>query len=46
MSNKEILGQIDWLGGFLSIAGLVLFMAGLQWGGYMVSLPVRFADSI
>jgi hypothetical protein len=37
LSNKEILGQIDWMGGFLSISGLVLFMAGLQWGGYMVS---------
>ncbi|QDS70527.1 hypothetical protein FKW77_010312 [Venturia effusa] len=35
MSNKEILGQIDWLGGLLSIAGMVLFVAALQWGGYM-----------
>ncbi|GAM89682.1 hypothetical protein ANO11243_077210 [Dothideomycetidae sp. 11243] len=34
MTNKEILGQIDFLGGFLSIGGFVLFMAGMQWGGY------------
>lgn len=40
LSNKEILGQIDWLGGLLSISGLVLFMAGLQWGGYMVSISI------
>lgn len=44
LSNKEILGQIDWLGGFLSISGLVLFMAGLQWGGYMVSLLYQLSE--
>ncbi|KAF2149491.1 MFS general substrate transporter [Myriangium duriaei CBS 260.36] len=34
MTNREIIKSIDFLGGFLSIAGFVLFMAGMQWGGY------------
>ncbi|KAK3686526.1 hypothetical protein LTR37_019734 [Vermiconidia calcicola] len=34
MSRREILGQIDYLGGILSIGGMILFMAGMQWGGY------------
>lgn len=34
LSRREILAQIDYLGGFLSIGGMVLFMAGMQWGGY------------
>ncbi|KAF2404388.1 MFS multidrug transporter-like protein [Trichodelitschia bisporula] len=34
LTNAEILRQIDWIGGFTSIAGLLLFMMGLQWGGY------------
>ncbi|PSK33560.1 hypothetical protein B9Z65_7447 [Elsinoe australis] len=34
MSKMQVLKQIDYLGGFLSIGGLVLFMAGMQWGGY------------
>lgn len=34
MSTKEILGQIDYIGGILSVAGMLLFMMGLQWGGY------------
>ncbi|MCJ1266257.1 hypothetical protein MMC22_006140 [Lobaria immixta] len=34
LTKKEILGQIDYVGGFLSISGMLLFMAGLQWGGY------------
>lgn len=38
MTNKQILAEIDWIGGFLSIMGSILFMAGLQWGGYMVRL--------
>jgi hypothetical protein len=41
LSNKEILAQIDFVGGFLSIGGMVLFMAGMQWGGYQVSLHLR-----
>ncbi|KAJ5895773.1 uncharacterized protein N7473_005172 [Penicillium subrubescens] len=35
LSNKEIISRIDFIGGFLSIIGLILFMAGMQWGGYM-----------
>jgi MFS family permease len=34
MSRKTILGQIDYVGGFLSISGMLLFMMGMQWGGY------------
>ncbi|KAH8597749.1 MFS multidrug transporter-like protein [Bisporella sp. PMI_857] len=34
LSNKEIIEQIDFVGGFLSIAGMILFIAGLLWGGY------------
>jgi Fungal trichothecene efflux pump (TRI12) len=34
LSRREVLSQIDWIGGFLSVVGMILFMAGLQWGGY------------
>ncbi|KAF2649930.1 MFS general substrate transporter [Lophiostoma macrostomum CBS 122681] len=34
MSRREILAQIDYVGGFLSISGMLLFMMGMQWGGY------------
>ncbi|KAJ8067292.1 hypothetical protein OCU04_004650 [Sclerotinia nivalis] len=34
LSRKEVISQIDFVGGFLSIAGLILFVAGLLWGGY------------
>jgi MFS family permease len=37
LSRKEIIQQIDFVGGFLSIAGMILFLAGLLWGGYQVS---------
>lgn len=37
LSKKEIISNIDFVGGFLSIAGLILFLAGLQWGGYQYS---------
>lgn len=37
-SRKQIIAEIDWVGGFLSIVGMILFMAGLQWGGYQVSI--------
>jgi MFS family permease len=33
-SRAQVLREIDYIGGFLSIVGMVLFMAGLQWGGY------------
>lgn len=34
LSRKEVIAQIDFVGGFLSISGLILFIAGLLWGGY------------
>jgi hypothetical protein len=34
LSRKEVIGEIDFVGGFLSISGLILFLAGMQWGGY------------
>ncbi|KAF2810561.1 MFS multidrug transporter-like protein [Mytilinidion resinicola] len=34
LSRREILHQIDYVGGFLSISGMLLFMMGMQWGGY------------
>lgn len=37
LTRRQVLAEIDWLGGWLSIAGMILFMAGLQWGGYQVS---------
>ncbi|KAI2787147.1 hypothetical protein POX_f07510 [Penicillium oxalicum] len=37
LSRREVISRIDFFGGFLSIVGLILFMAGMQWGGYMYS---------
>jgi hypothetical protein len=37
LSRKEVLARIDYVGGFFSIVGLLLFMCAMQWGGYMVS---------
>lgn len=37
LSPKEVMSRVDYVGGFLSIVGLILFMAGMQWGGYQVS---------
>ncbi|KUI64662.1 hypothetical protein VM1G_00775 [Cytospora mali] len=34
ISRLEILRRTDIIGGFLSISGMILFMAGMQWGGY------------
>jgi MFS family permease len=36
LSRREIIEQIDFVGGFLSIAGMILFIGGLVWGGYQV----------
>lgn len=36
LSRREIIQQIDFVGGFLSIAGMILFLAGILWGGYQV----------
>lgn len=37
LSRTEVVKRIDFVGGFLSISGLLLFMAGVQWGGYQYS---------
>ncbi|KAK4569575.1 hypothetical protein LTR86_003338 [Recurvomyces mirabilis] len=34
LTSSQILRQIDWVGGALSIPGMLLFMMGMQWGGY------------
>jgi len=34
LTRKEIIAQVDFVGGFLSISGMILFIAGLLWGGY------------
>ena len=31
-SKRDVLGQVDYVGGFLSITGILCFMMGLQWG--------------
>ncbi|KAG9553856.1 MFS multidrug transporter-like protein, partial [Aureobasidium melanogenum] len=37
LSKAEILKQVDYVGGLLSVSGMILFMAGMQWGGYQYS---------
>lgn len=34
LSRREVLRRIDYVGGLVSISGMLLFMMGLQWGGY------------
>ncbi|KAJ4984534.1 trichothecene efflux pump [Stagonosporopsis vannaccii] len=34
LTRKQILAEIDYVGGLLSVSGMILFMAGMQWGGY------------
>lgn len=36
LTRRETIAQIDFVGGFLSISGMVLFMMGMLWGGYQV----------
>lgn len=36
LTTGEVLKRIDWLGAFLSIGGITLFLVGLQAGGYQV----------
>ena len=33
-TTKQVISEIDFVGGLLSISGMVLFLAGMQWGGY------------
>jgi hypothetical protein len=37
LTNREIIAQVDFMGGFLSISGIIIFIAGLLWGGYQVN---------
>ena len=37
LTRREVIKQIDFVGGFLSVTGMIVFMAGLQWGGYQVT---------
>ena len=39
LTRKEIISQIDFVGGFLSIVGMLLFTCAMQWGGYQVRDP-------
>lgn len=43
LSRREVIKRVDFMGGFLSIVGMILFLAGMQWGGYQVCnvLPYR-----
>ncbi|KIX02552.1 uncharacterized protein Z518_08493 [Rhinocladiella mackenziei CBS 650.93] len=34
LTRKEIIDEIDVGGGILSISGMIVFLAGLEWGGY------------
>jgi len=45
LSRRELVGRIDFVGGFLSIGGMIMFLAGMQWGGYQVSYPLMFEDN-
>ena len=40
LTKREIIAQIDFVGGFLSIVGIILLLAGLLWGGYQVCSPI------
>jgi hypothetical protein len=33
-TTREIVNEIDFVGGLLSISGMVVFLSGLEWGGY------------
>jgi MFS family permease len=37
LSRRDVLKRVDFIGGFLSISGLLLFLSGIQWGGYQYS---------
>ncbi|KAL4986315.1 fungal trichothecene efflux pump [Aspergillus falconensis] len=37
LGRAEVIKRVDFVGGLLSISGLILFLGGLQWGGYQYS---------
>lgn len=41
LSKKEVLRQVDYVGGILSIGGVLCFMMGMQWGAEQVNSPDR-----
>ncbi|RQM06524.1 hypothetical protein DH86_00003240 [Scytalidium sp. 3C] len=34
LTRREVIQQIDFVGGFLSVSGFIVFEAGILWGGY------------
>jgi MFS family permease len=34
LTRRQVIAEIDFLGGLLSISGMILFLGGLEWGGY------------
>ena len=36
LTQRQVIAEIDFVGGFLSIVAMILFLGGLQWGGYQV----------
>ena len=44
LSRRQIIAEIDFVGGLLSLAGMILFMAGLQWAGYQASNPTVLTE--
>lgn len=46
LSRREVLARVDWVGGVLSISGMILFIASLVWGGNQVGFTVALATCI
>lgn len=44
LTRRQIIGQIDFVGGFLSIAGMILFIMGMTWGGEYFQTSVAILD--
>ena len=34
LTRRQVLARVDYVGGLLSISGVIIFIAGLLWGGY------------
>lgn len=34
LTRRQILAEVDFVGGAISISGMIIFLAGLEWGGY------------
>ncbi|KFY79742.1 hypothetical protein V499_01311 [Pseudogymnoascus sp. VKM F-103] len=47
LTNRELLARIDYLGSFLLIVGLVLFLTGLNWGlGCMAAVDPKKINTV